>query len=241
VIFRALHNLLVLDGERISYRSLDVEQIGSVYETVMGFRLEKAAGRSIAIKPARAHGAPVTVNLEALLQMPARDRGKWLKERTDQGVTGAALNALKAADTPEALVAALARKVARDLTPNIVPPGGMVLQPSDERRRSGSHYTPRSLTEPIIRKALAPVLKQLGERPTPQQLLGLKVCDPAMGSGAFLVEACRQLGDALVTAWRLHDCLPMPDHWQAAPRAKMATLPPDKTAAAEEEGPRSRS
>ncbi len=208
VLFRVLHNLLVLDGERISYRTLDVEQIGSVYETIMGFRLEKAAGRSIAIKPAKAHGAPVTVSLEELLQVPAKDRGKWLKERTDQSVTGAALNALKDANVAEAVVAALDRKVARDLTPNIVPAGSMVLQPSDERRRSGSHYTPRSLTEPIVRKALEPVLKGLGEQPTPQQLLGLKVCDPAMGSGAFLVEACRQLGDVLVTAWHAHDGLP---------------------------------
>jgi hypothetical protein len=208
VLFRVLQNLLVLDSERISYRSLDVEQIGSVYETIMGFRLEKARGRSIAVKPAKAHGAPATINLDELLQVPARDRGKWVKEQTDQGVTGAALNALKAADSLEALVAALERKVARDLTPNIVPAGAMVLQPSDERRRSGSHYTPRTLTEPIVRKALEPVLKQLGEKPTPAQLLGLKVCDPAMGSGAFLVEACRQIGEALVAAWRVHDCLP---------------------------------
>ena len=208
VLFRVLQNLLVLDGERISYRSLDVEQIGSVYETIMGFRLEKAAGRSIAIKPARAHGAPVTVNLEELLTVPAKDRGKWLREKSDQAVTGAALNALKAADTPEALAAALDRKIARKVTPNIVPVGSMVFQPSDERRRSGSHYTPRSLTEPIVRKTLEPVLRQLGERPRPEQILGLKVCDPAMGSGAFLVEACRQLGDALVAAWHAHNCLP---------------------------------
>src|SRR5262249_50463654 len=163
-VFRVLQTLLVLDGERIAYRSLDVEQIGSVYETIMGFRLEKAAGRSIAIKPAKAHGAPVTVNLEELLQVPAKDRGKWVKEQTDQSVTGAALNALKSAETPEALVAALERKVARDLTPNIVSASTMVLQPSDERRRSGSHYTPRSLTEPIVRKALEPVLWGIGSR-----------------------------------------------------------------------------
>ena len=41
-IYRVLENLLVLDGERISYRALDVEQIGSVYETMMGFRLEQS-------------------------------------------------------------------------------------------------------------------------------------------------------------------------------------------------------
>jgi hypothetical protein len=212
VLFRVLQNLVVLDGERISYRTLDVEQIGSVYETIMGFRLEIARGQSIAVKPAKAHGAPVTISLEELLTVAGKDHGKWLKERTDQGLTGAALNALKAADTPEALVAALERKVARELTPNIVSKGSMALQPSDERRRSGSHYTPRSLTEPIVRKALEPILKQFGEQPMPAQVLGLKVCDPAMGSGAFLVEACRELGDALLKAWAVHGGMPkVPD------------------------------
>src|SRR5262249_31227988 len=86
--------------------------------------------------------------------------------------------------------------------------GSMVFQPSDERRRSGSHYTPRSLTEPIVRTTLKPVLEQLGTQPKPEQILALKVCDPAMGSGAFLVEACRQLGEELVKAWHVHACLP---------------------------------
>ena len=85
----------------------------------------------------------------------------------------------------------------------------MVLQPSDERRRSGSHYTPRSLTAPIVRTTLQPILARLGDRPTPEQILDLKVCDPAMGSGAFLVEACRLLGDELVKAWHVHDCVPV--------------------------------
>ena len=76
-----------------------------------------------------------------------------------------------------------------------------VLQPTDERRRTGSHYTPRSLTEPIVRHALEPALERLGPDATPAQILELKVCDPAMGSGAFLVEACRQLGARLVEAW----------------------------------------
>ncbi|MDB5310766.1 MAG: type restriction-modification system methyltransferase subunit [Gemmataceae bacterium] len=198
VLFRVLNNLLLLDGERISYRTLDVEQIGSVYEAIMGYRLEKATGRSIALKPKKAHGAPVTVDLDALLTTKAAERGKWLDKNADQKIEGKVLAALKTGDSVEGLVAALERRVARALTPNIVPPGGMVLQPSNERRRSGSHYTPRSLTGPIVRKALEPVLGQLGENPTPEQILDLKVCDPAMGSGAFLVEACRQLGDALL-------------------------------------------
>jgi hypothetical protein len=124
-------------------------------------------------------------------------------------VTGQAASALKDARTPEDIVAALEKKVAREATPHIVPPGAMVLQPSDERRRSGSHYTPRSLTEPIVRTTLRPVLERLDPNPTPQQILELKVCDPAMGSGAFLVEACRQLAEALVRAWHAHDAVPV--------------------------------
>lgn len=208
VVYRVLSNLLLLDGERLSYRTLDVEQIGSVYEAVMGFDLQRATGHSIAIKPAKPHGAPAAIDLDALLNEKAADRLKWLTERTDQKLGGAAGEALKRASSIEELLAALEKKIALAVTPRTVAKGDMVLQPSDERRRSGSHYTPRSLTEPIVRTTLRPVLEQLGERPTPAQILDLKVCDPAMGSGAFLVEACRQLGDRLVEAWHAHDCLP---------------------------------
>jgi hypothetical protein len=208
VVFRVLSNLLILDGERLSYRTLDVEQIGSVYEAVMGFNLKVADGPSIAIKPAKAHGAPTTINLQALLAAKSADRVKWLRDHTDQQLTGRAAESLKNAATIDDLLAALEAKTARKVTPNLVPKGAMVLQPSDERRRSGSHYTPRSLTEPIVRTTLKPVLEQLGEQPTPEQLLDLKVCDPAMGSGAFLVEACRQLGDQLVKVWHIHQCVP---------------------------------
>ena len=72
------------------------------------------------------------------------------------------------------------------------------MQPTDERRRTGSHYTPRSLTEPIVRHALEPAFERLGPNATPEQVLDLKVCDLAMGSGAFLVEACRALAAKLV-------------------------------------------
>jgi hypothetical protein len=208
VVYRVLDNLLILDGERLSYRTLDVEQIGSIYEAMMGFRLEVSEGRSIAIKAKKTHGAPTTINLEELLRQSPEKRAKWFQDLTGQDVTGNALKAFKEATTPEAAVEALGRKVALEATPNIVPAGSMVLQPSEERRRSGSHYTPRSLTEPIVRTTLRPILERLGENPTPEQILVLKVCDIAVGSGAFLVEADRQLGDALVKAWYAHKCMP---------------------------------
>ncbi len=124
----------------------------------MGFRVEVAQGPSIAVKPKKSHGAAVALNLDELLKQKPADRAKFLKERTDQAVTGESLTALKEAKSPEDVVAALGKKVAAEVTPNIVPPGSVVLQPSEERRRSGSHYTPRALTGPIVEKALEPIL-----------------------------------------------------------------------------------
>ncbi len=211
-IYCALEKLLVLDGERISYRALDVEQIGSVYETMMGFRLETATGRSAAIKAAKKHGAPATLDLEALLEEPPAKRRKWIQDRSDRKITARVQKAVKAAATLEDLHAALDPVLDKDATPDLVPQGAMVLQPSEERRKSGSHYTPRQLTEPIVRTTLEPILARLrgedGRPPRPEEILDLKVCDPAMGSGAFLVEACRQLGKALEEAWHYHDELP---------------------------------
>jgi hypothetical protein len=208
VIFNVLSKLLVLDGERLSYRTLAVEQIGSVYQAIMGFGLEQAKGRSIAIKPAKKHGAPATINLEALLGIAPEKRLKWFAAEADQKLTGEAVEKLKQAATVEELLVALEKKVAATVTPAPVPKGAMIFQPSDERRKSGSHYTPSSLTGPIVEAALEPVLKQLGANPTPAQILNIKVCDPAMGSAAFLVEACRQLGDALTRAWLAHNEVP---------------------------------
>lgn len=208
VIYRVLKNLLILDGERLSYRTLDVEQIGSVYETMMGFNLEVARGRSIAVKPKKTRGAPSCINLDELLATKGADRDQWLRKHADQKLTDKALTAMKKAVTIDDLIAALDSRIACKATPNVVSAGSMVLQPSDERRKSGSHYTPRSLTEPIVRTTLKPILDQLGPQPLPDQILELKICDPAMGSGAFLVEACRQLGEELVKAWHAHNCVP---------------------------------
>lgn len=208
VVLEVLRNLLVLDGERLSYRALDVEQIGSVYQSMMGFSLEEAAGRSIALGKAHA-----VVNLEELLEVDAKKRVEWIKQQTDIKIEGKAAKELAAAKTTDALIAALQRRISM-LTPVALEPGALHLQPSQERRRTGSHYTPRELTEPIVSKTLTPMLRGLGEHPTPAKVLSIKVCDPAMGSGAFLVESCRFLADALVGAW---------SHYRLTPK-----VPPDE-------------
>ena len=153
-VYRALEKLLLLAGERISYRALDVEQIGSVYETMMGFTLQIARGRSAAIKAAKPRGAPPAVNLEALLAEPPARRAAWLRERTDRKLTDTVSRAVRAGATVEDLHAALDPVIDKAATPDLVPADAMLLQPSAERRRSGTHYTPRSLTEPIVRAVL---------------------------------------------------------------------------------------
>ena len=94
----------------------------------------------------------------------------------------------------------------------LVPPGRRFLTIGTSRRASGAHYTPQSLTERVVRVTLEPQVFRCEEgKPgryleprqvkSPMELLDLKVCDLAMGSGAFLVQAVRYLGDRLVEAW----------------------------------------
>ena len=207
-IWRVLERLLVLDGERLSYRTLDVEEIGSVYQAVMGFRIEHRSGRSLVLRSKGHHGAGVIVDIDALLTIKPSERKKRLSELEVAALTAKEEKAVAGAGTIEGLADALSGKIDEDATPTLAPVGQPLLQATDERRRSGSHYTPRSLTQPIVAETLRPILEKLGPRATPDQILSLKVLDPAMGSGAFLVEACRQLADALVKAWEAHDVRP---------------------------------
>lgn len=74
--------------------------------------------------------------------------------------------------------------------------GAPALVRSGRRRATGTFYTPRSLTEYVVRRTLAPLV----ERATPAGILRLRILDPAMGSGAFLVAACRYLAIAYEAA-----------------------------------------
>ena len=207
-ILRILEGLMTLklrgqERQRLSYRTLDVEQIGSVYETVMGFTVEIAESRVLAIKAGKNNRTPVFVALDELLKRKGKDRIKDLKENVGRSLTAAQAKAVEAAATVDDLAAALDGIVDERGSPRqvVASPGTPILQPTDERRRTGSHYTPRSLTQPIVQHALEPAFERLGQDATPEQILDLKVCDPAMGSGAFLVEACRAIATRLVKAW----------------------------------------
>jgi hypothetical protein len=88
--------------------------------------------------------------------------------------------------------------------------GAVLRRTSTERKATGSFYTPRSITEFMVRRTLHPLVadRSAGE------ILALRVADPAMGSGAFLVAACHYLADQCEQAlvrdgeWRAHDVTP---------------------------------
>ena len=64
-----------------------------------------------------------------------------------------------------------------------------------EREKSASYYTPEVLTKCLVKYAL----KELLEGKTADEILKLTVCEPAMGSAAFLNEAISQLAEAYVS------------------------------------------
>ena len=75
--------------------------------------------------------------------------------------------------------------------------GRISLQPgSGVRKATGTFYTPQPIADYVVRRTLGPLVRDA----TPDQILRLRVVDPAMGSGAFLVAACRFLATAYEAA-----------------------------------------
>ena len=95
--------------------------------------------------------------------------------------------------------------------PVVVLPGALYVTESALRASSGTHYTPKFLAQEVAEGALEPLVYcpgplQTADRTTwklrtSAEILALKVADIAMGSGAFLVAACRYLAGKLIEAW----------------------------------------
>ncbi|MGH3401539.1 MAG: Eco57I restriction-modification methylase domain-containing protein [Streptosporangiaceae bacterium] len=221
------------ERRRLTFRALDVEQIGYVYEGLL--ELESRTATDVILGLARPaawprvkHDCEVTLT-EVIAQQAVGTLPAWLAERTGWSAarTRTALDDL---GSPERR-AAVARVIgaAPDLVETIAPfagvlryderglpaitrPGGRFIARSSRRAATGTHYTPRSLAEEVASGALQPLVYRPGPletadettwRPRPSsEILQLKVADIAMGSGAFLVAACRYLADRLVEAWQ---------------------------------------
>ena len=73
----------------------------------------------------------------------------------------------------------------------------VALEPgSGVRKATGTFYTPQPIAEYLIRRTIGPLVRGA----SPDRILALRIVDPAMGSGAFLVAACRYVAAAYETA-----------------------------------------
>lgn len=224
-----LEAIQTFDGRTLSYRALDVEQIGHVYEGLLERTVKRVddvtlelEGSSNAKSPRVTLGEIESARLDGTARLV-----QLLKERS--GRTEAAIrNDLQRA--PDERLSARLLTISRgdgNLRDRLQPyaallrtdpwgyplvhhSGAFVVVLGTDRRESGSHYTPKSLTEKIVEETLTPVAYRgpaEGEAPeewvlkSAEELLDLRICDPAMGSGAFLVQACRWLSDRLLEAW----------------------------------------
>lgn len=215
------------ETRRISFRALGVEQIGHVYEGLLDHTGVRATETVLGIKGTRNKEPEILLaTLESLLAQGQDRLIDFLKEETGRSLTalrktldeGSMLDEHKllvACGHDEALLNRLRpfASLIRDDSferPLVVLDGSVYVTAGTTRRSTGTHYTPPSLTEPIVQHTLEPLVyegpaegapREQWKLKSPKAILDLKVCDMAMGSGAFLVQACRYLAERLTEAW----------------------------------------
>lgn len=215
------------ETRRISFRALGVEQIGHVYEGLLDHTGVLAEETVLGIKGPRNKEVEISLSkLESLLAQGQDKLVEFLKDATGRSLSSIrkSLDDRSLLDEHKLLVAcgydqalhsrlSLFAPLIREDSferPLVVMTGSVYVTAGTDRRSSGTHYTPPSLTEPIVQHTLEPLvyvgstegfLREQWKLKSPKEILELKVCDMAMGSGAFLVQACRYLADRLVESW----------------------------------------
>lgn len=224
-----LEAIQILKGRTLSYRALDVEQIGHVYEGLLERTVDHVHGVTLQLKGSASVG---TCLLSLREFEKARESGedaliKLLEEKTERSAS--ALQNELSEDAEQNEVSGLLSSCRGDVVlrdrilpfvrlietdpwgfPVIHHEGAIVVVHGSDRRETGTHYTPKSLTEKIVTETLVPVVyrgpaegvpRAEWQLKTPAEILDLKICDPAMGSGAFLVQVCRWLAERLLESW----------------------------------------
>ncbi len=150
-VLSVLEKLIVFEGQRLSYRALDVEQIGSIYEALMGYhvvRIEHTVGaHSRRVDRARGHRGYSIRTAGEVVKGGARAIGCSCG-KAREGFRERRVNHI-ARETREegARTAKHRRRTAR-----------VAAWERKRRRTTSSHYTPRSLSAPIVRRTLEPLL-----------------------------------------------------------------------------------
>jgi hypothetical protein len=183
----------------LSYRELDVEQLGSLYEGLLERTVDYVEQPLWRI---RLDGDVVLVT-EAQLSDLRKRRGEVgaaapEPEEDDAEDEDGEPPSEEDEDADAEPVSTGKKKPIRRLDSAPIPIGTVVLRLGLGRKQSGSYYTNRAFVEYLVRRAVDP----LAEDKRPEEILKLAVCDPAMGSGHFLVGACRRLAEHLLSAYR---------------------------------------
>ncbi|MEE8586097.1 MAG: type IIL restriction-modification enzyme MmeI [Acidobacteriota bacterium] len=215
--------------QRVAYWSLDVEEIGYLYEGLLDHRAA-CAGQTplVKLQGAGEEAIPITeleersgqqlhdYVLERIRRPKNAANRRKLQEKLEEGPGEDELRQLAYFQAVSPETARRARPYAPILQcDELVPPGRRCLTTGASRRTSGSFYTPQHLTSEVVETTLQPLVYlseegkpgkyvlQDGEKvlKPPREILALKVCDMAMGSGAFLVQVVRYLGERLVESW----------------------------------------
>lgn len=201
---------------RLSYRDLDVEELGRVYEAL----LELEPG--IASEPmARLRRSKLEV------VVPAAQGEKYRpKQEADAGAEEAREEVEEQDDAEEAESDEESESSKKSKIEFIetIKPNQFYLRVGLGRKSSGSYYTPESFVKFLVQETLGVQCEALSpaDDPRPLEILSLNVLDPAMGSGHFLVGACRYLGERLYDACR---AAAEQDLWERLPAEVAPYLP----------------
>jgi hypothetical protein len=163
-LIRSIRHLSLFEHDkvrqRINYAALDVEELGSVYESLLDF--EPVITPAPACHPERSEGSASPEPQSEIPHSARNDRGLAVGE-------GALVFDFRAGTT---------------------------------RKSTGSYYTRPELVAELIQSALVPVLEERVRGAATREekehaILNMKVCDPASGSGHFLLAAARRMGREL--------------------------------------------
>jgi hypothetical protein len=151
----------------ISYAQLGINQLGAVYEGLMSYT-----------------GFFAAEDLYEVAKNGDASRGSWVVPATR--IEGISPNDFVRAVDPDT----------KESKPVVHRRGTFVYRLAGrERQQSASYYSPEVLTRFVVGQALEELLDQDGEKTSARDILDLTVCEPALGSGAFAIEAVQQLAE----------------------------------------------
>lgn len=153
----------------ISYAQLGINQLGSVYEGLMSYT-----------------GFFAAEDMFEVALPGGKEKGSWIvPART-----------AKEQNFPDDWFVTFTDEATGEVKPVLHREGAFVFRLSGrDRQQSASYYTPKVLTEFVVEQSLAELLT---DEMAAEDILGLSVCEPALGSGAFALEAVDQLAKEFV-------------------------------------------